>query len=74
MLAIFGAHMALRVWTLAYFAPNIIFFQSLPEADTVDAALQAKAALWRNLNLVRTGLFLVLNLAVACLLPVKNKA
>ncbi|WP_343702961.1 transposase [Chitinophaga sp.] len=72
LLALFAGHMALRVWTLLYFAPAIGWFQALPPSDAVDAALQAKAAAWRNLNLVRTGLYCVLNLVMAALLPFKQ--
>lgn len=74
LLALFGIHMAIRVWTVMYFAPAIMWFQEIPESGAVDAALQAKAAMWRNLNLLRTGLFVAVNLALIPLLPLKNKA
>jgi hypothetical protein len=67
MLVLFIIHMAVRAWTLAYFAPTIIGFQSMPPSSGIDPALVQKAARWRNLNLVRVAIFMVVNLVL--LLP-----
>lgn len=32
LLILFAVHIAVRIWTLAYFAPNIIAFQKIAEA------------------------------------------
>ena len=61
LLLLFLAHFAVRVWTLAYFAPTIIWFQSLPPSEKVDPVLVEKAALWRNLNYLRVFLFFIIN-------------
>jgi hypothetical protein len=63
--------MAVRVWTVSYFAPTIIWFQSLPVTDTVDNSLVQKAALWKNLNYLRVGLFIAINVSMVFLL--KNR-
>jgi hypothetical protein len=71
LLLLFVAHMAVRVWTVSYFAPTIIWFQLLPVTDTVDNLLVQKAALWKNLNYLRVGLFIAINVSMVFLL--KNK-
>lgn len=60
-------HMAVRVWTVAYFAPTIIAFQSTPRSATIDPVLVEKAAQWRNMNIIRVMLFMAVN---CVLLPV----
>lgn len=60
-------HMAVRVWTVAYFAPTIIAFQSTPRSATIDPVLVEKAAQWRNMNIIRVMLFMAVN---CFLLPV----
>ena len=73
ILLILAGHIALRVWTLLYFAPTIIGFQQLPYSNTVDASLQEKASLWRNLNYVRVALFFALNVLLVPVLKLKEK-
>lgn len=68
MLWLFAAHLGVRVWTILYFAPTIIWFQSLPISPTVDRALVEKATLWRNLNYVRVGLFIIINVCMVFLI------
>jgi len=63
LLALFAAHMGVRIWTIAYFAPTIIAFQHLPPSATMDPSLVASAALWRNSNYLRVGLFVAISLA-----------
>jgi hypothetical protein len=58
------AHIAVRVWTVAYFAPTIISFQQMVPSPAVDPALLQKAAQWRVLNLVRVLLFFAVNVAL----------
>lgn len=61
LLVVFVVHIALRAWTLLYFAPVIIFFQQIPVTDTVDQILLQKAARWREMNLIRVAAFMVLS-------------
>lgn len=71
LLTLFVAHFLVRVWTLVYFAPTIMWFQSLSVSDTIDQQLVDKASLWRNLNYLRVGLFLLINLLLVYVL--KNR-
>ena len=64
MLGLLLVHMAVRVWTLAYFVPTIVGFQSMPPSPSVDPALVREATRWRSLNLIRVLLFVAVNLAL----------
>jgi hypothetical protein len=64
VLALLIVHVAVRVWTVVYFAPTIIGFQGMPYSATIDPALVEKAALWRNMNVVRVMLFVSVNCAL----------
>ena len=64
LLILLVAHVAVRVWTIAYFAPTIIEFQGLPSSPTIDPALTERAARWRLLNLLRVAVFLAVNLGL----------
>jgi hypothetical protein len=57
------AHIAVRVWTVLHFAPTIIAFQGAPYTPTVDADMVSQAARWRQLNYLRVGVFVAINLA-----------
>jgi hypothetical protein len=57
-------HFAVRVWTLTYFAPNIIEFQKLANEGTANAELLSKTSLWRTLNYIRVGIFVVVSLGL----------
>jgi hypothetical protein len=61
LLAMVVLYAIVRIWTLAYFAPTFIEFQNFPFTPTVDEALTGRTLLWRNLNYVRTGLVVLLN-------------
>ncbi len=73
MVAVFLAHLSVRIWTLIYFAPTLMEFQRLPYSDTVDLILKEKAMQWRNLNIVRVVLFFMLNFLLICVLKIKQK-
>ena len=64
LLVLLAAHIAVRVWTLLYFAPTIIAFQGMPYSSTVDETLVEKAARWRNLNYLRVGIFMAVNVGL----------
>lgn len=58
LLILFAIHFAVRVWTLAFFAPNIINFQKIAETNTLVNDLVNKTTLWRTLNYVRVAIFI----------------
>jgi hypothetical protein len=64
LLKLLVAHIAVRAWTIAYFAPTIIEFQGLPSSSTIDPVLIERAARWRLLNLLRVAVFLAVNLGL----------
>ena len=72
LLALLVVHIAVRVWTVAYFAPTIIAFQQMPASPGIDPGLVAEAARWRHLNAIRVLLFVAVNLAL--LVPVYRVA
>ena len=71
LLIVFVLHIAVRIWTIAFFAPIIIYFQHLPVSDTADELLKQKALLWKNLNLLRVLLLTILSLV---LVPLNKKS
>ncbi|NLR57721.1 transposase [Chitinophaga polysaccharea] len=58
LLILFAIHFAVRVWTLAFFAPNIINFQQIAETNTLVNDLVNKTTLWKALNYVRVAIFI----------------
>lgn len=65
LLLLFAFHFAVRVWTLAYFAPNIIRFQAIANgAADGELDLVAKAARWRLLNYARVAIFCAVSLGL----------
>jgi len=72
ILLVLAGHVAVRVWTLTYFAPTIMEFQQLPYSNTVDVSLQEKAARWANLNYVRVAIFFALNFLLIIALKIKE--
>lgn len=61
LLLLFVLHVAVRAWTLMYFAPNIIDFQKIATSGTADTDLLARTSQWRVLNYVRVGIFVALS-------------
>ncbi len=70
LLILFTIHFAVRVWTLAFFAPNIIDFQKIANGLSEGADLLNRASLWRTLNYIRVGIFIAVSLG---LIPVLVK-
>jgi hypothetical protein len=67
LLVIFALHMAVRVWTLGYFAPEIISFQQLADAEPTllnKADLFRRVTQWKHLNVFRVTTFVALSLAL----------
>jgi hypothetical protein len=68
LLVLFAIHFAVRVWTLIYFAPNIIEFQKIANAAGESNELLKRTTRWKNLNYVRVGLFIVVSAGLIPLL------
>ncbi|WP_409965614.1 hypothetical protein PIECOFPK_01729 [Mycovorax composti] len=65
LLIIFALHVGLRVWTIAYFAPNIIAFQQIAENPSqMMTDIAARIARWEKLNYWRVVLYMLLSIAL----------
>ncbi|MGL5850511.1 MAG: hypothetical protein ACRCZD_06955 [Phycicoccus sp.] len=68
LLTLLLAHVAVRVWTIAYFAPTVIEFQQLAQSgvveDLADADLEGRAVQWQTLNYLRVGICLAISLGL----------
>lgn len=70
LLVLLLVHMAVRIWTLLYFVPNIIEFQQMPYSDTIDQSLLQRTTEWKNLNYLRVGIFMLVSFGF---IPAINK-
>lgn len=71
LMALFALHFLVRVWTIAYFARATMQFKDAANGKTSIPDLHAKAIRWKNLNYLRTGLFVLISIAqIPLLLPV----
>ncbi len=66
LLILFAVHFAVRVWTLSFFAPNIIDFQKVAETPSLAKDLMNRTSLWQTLNYVRVAIFIAVSI---CLVP-----
>ena len=64
LLILFAINFAVRVWTLSYFAPNIIDFQKVAENPTLAKDLINRTSLWQTLNYVRVAIFIVVSIGL----------
>lgn len=64
LLILFAVHFAVRVWTLAYFAPNIIEFQRIANTTNHTTDLLSRTHLWRTLNYIRVGIFIAVSIGL----------
>lgn len=64
LLILFAIHFAARVWTLAYFAPNIMDFQRIANEGTDAPGLAARTALWQSLNYIRVAIFIAVSIGL----------
>lgn len=64
LLVILVLHFAVRVWTLTYFAPEIISFQRIAETGEASLDLIRRVAVWKRLNGLRVAAFILLSLAM----------
>ncbi|MGN7823663.1 transposase [Chitinophaga sp. 22536] len=64
LLVLFAIHFAVRAWTLAFFAPNIINFQQIAETQAVVKDLAARTARWQLLNYIRVAIFMAVSIGL----------
>jgi hypothetical protein len=64
LLLLFGIHFAVRIWTVLYFAANIISFQKIAETGELVSNLATKAAKWQRLNYFRVAIFIAISIAL----------
>ncbi|ATL48233.1 transposase [Chitinophaga caeni] len=64
LLILFAIHFAVRVWTLSYFAPNIIAFQGMAENPSLAKDLVSSTKLWQTLNYIRVAIFIAVSLGL----------
>ena len=64
LLILFIIHFAVRVWTLAYFAPSIIEFQKIANKTDPGTGLLNRTSRWRKLNYIRVGIFIAVSLGL----------
>ncbi|MEO6719983.1 MAG: transposase [Ferruginibacter sp.] len=64
LLILFAIHFAVRVWTLTYFAPNIIDFQKIADTASSGKDLISRTSLWQKLNYVRVAMFIAVSIAL----------
>ncbi|KAA2220759.1 transposase [Chryseobacterium sediminis] len=62
LLALFIIHAAVRVWTLTFFAPNIIQFQSLASSSSISEEIVSRISLWKTLNYIRVAIYIVISI------------
>ena len=64
LLLLFTIHFAVRVWTLSYFAPNIIDFEKVAETPSLAKNLITRTSLWQTLNYVRVAIFMAVSVGL----------
>ncbi|MFY1047736.1 transposase [Chryseobacterium sp. GP-SGM7] len=64
LLILFAVHFAVRVWTLAFFAPNVIDFQKVAKNPTLAKDLIIRTSLWQTLNYVRVAIFIAVSIGL----------
>jgi hypothetical protein len=64
LLIFFALHFAVRVWTILYFAPNIIDFEKMAATTTMEKNLIDRVALWQTLNYVRVAVFIIVSVGL----------
>lgn len=64
LLILFSIHFAVRIWTILYFAPNIIDFQKMAQTANFSTNLVERIARWQKLNYVRVGIFVAISIGL----------
>ncbi|WP_113661137.1 transposase [Pedobacter nanyangensis] len=61
LLILLAVHLAVRVWTLMFFAPNIIAFQKMAATQVFPNDLVHRVSLWQTLNYLRVAIFFAIS-------------
>ncbi|KXH81122.1 hypothetical protein [Chryseobacterium kwangjuense] len=61
LLILLAVHIGVRVWTLSYFAPNIINFQKVAENPALAKDLVQRTSTWQMLNYLRVAIFIAVS-------------
>ncbi len=64
LLVLFAVHVAVRVWTLLYFAPAIMAFQKLANSAEQPAQLYQRTVRWKMLNYIRVAVFIAVSIGL----------
>lgn len=64
LLILFAIHVAVRVWTLTFFAPNIINFQKIAQTSSFAEGLINKTSRWQTLNYIRVAIFIAISIGL----------
>jgi len=64
LLVLFAIHFAVRVWTILYFAPNLMAFQAAANTNTPLQDLIGRTKQWRNLNYIRVAIFIAVSIGL----------
>lgn len=64
LLILFALHFAVRVWTILYFAPNIMDFENVGATGNIEHNLINRITLWQTLNYVRVAVFIMVSLGL----------
>ncbi|WP_336963294.1 transposase [Chryseobacterium contaminans] len=62
LILLFVIHLLVRIWTLSYFAPNIIDFQRMADQQFVTEAVAARISRWQLLNYIRVAVFIAVSI------------
>lgn len=73
MIGLLVIHVALRIWTLQYFAPTLMQFMAMDVKPVVDPGLLKQATIWKHLNYLRVGLYILVNLGYVFIFRLKKK-
>ncbi len=68
LLFLFAVHFSVRIWTLMFFAPNIIAFQKIAENPSLAKDLISQTTLWQTLNYVRVAIYIAVSIGLIPLL------
>jgi len=68
LLILFILHFIVRIWTLVYFAPNIINFQKMATDSSFTKDVVQRVINWQTWNYVRVAVYIMLSLAFIPLL------
>lgn len=64
LLILFVLHFAVRVWTILYFAPQIMNFEKIACTGSNFPNLEHSVALWQTFNYIRVGAFILFSIGL----------